>query len=185
MIILSIIYEVEEIKQFEKPFEKIFKSKCAFGEIFSEQISEKLLLCPTDGYFLSEKQFDALLCTLKEICENEIIISITEYEEMFSLNSQHWRFDTKTEYSQYIKQDIYLENAIYSNKGDWGLLISHEDYAVLGGDKCFVDTFKKYYNAWIDDIANFKMAWEHNKKEYGSDLSWVSTLEKHLNINIL
>ena len=171
--------EVNNKQSLSTIYNGVFISKDAFGEIFNESINEKLLLCPVDGYFLTKKQYQALQKTNQDLGNDNMLISITEYEDMFSIDSEHWEIENDLDYEEYIKLGIFLENAIYSNKG-WGILISHEEHAVIGGSSLFVETFKKYYSSWEEDIIRFDEMWDDNHEEYGSDIQWIEGFKKTL-----
>ncbi len=179
---MEILKTTEKIASLQKVFNLIFKSKDPFNEIFTENIYDNLLLRPTDGYQLTEEQFKALQKAIQETQNQDVFISITEYRDMFSSDSEHWKIDSNLDYDGYTNLGIFLENAIYSSDGTWGILISHENHAVIGGNPLFIDTFKKYYPSWQNDILVFENLWVENQKEYGSDISWIKEFKNHLNI---
>ncbi len=169
----------EEIKKFDKIFKRVFQSKDAFGEMFQEDIKKRIILCPTDGYFLTNEQFFALLKTLKEIGEDKFLLSIIE-----GRNNDNWLIENNTSYDEYSQLPIYLENAIFSTQGEWGLLISHEEYAVFGGDEQLISNFLSIYLKSKEDITNFIDMWNYNKENYKTDLSWMKLFKKHMNIEM-
>ena len=56
---LKKIVEKNEIIKFEQMFDEVFQSKDPFGEMFQEKVQDRMLLCPTEGYYLTQKQFRA------------------------------------------------------------------------------------------------------------------------------
>lgn len=126
------------IQKLKSTFYSIFKNRDPFDSMFNEHIKQKIILCPTDGYYLDEKQFNALMKTIRQIDENSFYLSEVEFDDFTeNLDAQnihnpgHWELNNETSYEDYRNNLIILENALYSPKGTWGLIISHEDHAVL------------------------------------------------------
>ena len=172
----------EQIKKIENLFNSVFLSKDPFGEMFRTEMDERLVLCPTNGYYLSKNQFDALMKVVKFIGEKEMIVSIVENESNSFLDADHWVCKNSINYSQYIQLPLYLENSIYSQVGKWGILISHEEHAVIGGDKNFIIKFKEFYPQWNEGLKNFIDMWQYNKVNFNSDVEWLSKFLKHISL---
>ncbi len=171
------ISNAKEIKKVEEIFFRIFKNKDPFGEMFQENIVKRMILCPIDGYYLNKNQYSAILEALKVNGERRFVISIIE-----GYNNESWLVETNTSYNEYLQLPVYLENAIFSTQGDWGLMISHEEYAVLGGDELFISDFLSTYSNPDEDIINFVEMWNYNKEKYKSDLNWLDVFFKHMHI---
>ena len=170
-------------------FKDVFNGIDPFKEIFKDSIQEKLILFPTEGYYLSHKQFEALIRAVEFIGENEIYISEIESENDSFASSQsisesyqckHWIVKDLIDISEYSKILIVVENAIYSSLGNWGLVISHEEHAVLGGTSEFMKKFKDNYDSWEEDIDEFKKSWEYKKDIHNLNLDWLPILIRHL-----
>lgn len=176
-----------KIHQFQFAFNKVFQNKDPFGELFTDSIGERLLLCPTNGFYLDEDQFNALIKTISYIGESNFILSEIEGECFSQPISEtdyehgHWEVTLPISYSDYQKAVLVVENAIYSQSGRWGVMISHEDHAIIGGTNEFIEKFKKCYPNWTDGINNFKAKWEYNKKHYDSNLEWIPMFLDHIN----
>ncbi len=173
------IVEKNEIIKFEQMFDEVFQSKDPFGEMFQEKVQDRMLLCPTEGYYLTQKQFRALVETLESMENKEAVISVTETEE-----KEIWIFTDTLSYKEYLQLPLYLENAIYSSKGEWGILISHEEHAVVGGSMQFISKFKTRYLEWKAGINNFIEMWKYNQNEYKIGLEWMDKFKKHINIEL-
>ncbi len=156
-------------------FQKIFKNSDPFSNVYNPTVSSKLLLFKTDGYFLTELQFSALKEAIKTYEESEIYISITEHEFEDFNSSDHWIINIDVSYEEYIQMPIYLENAIYSKGGKWGVIISHEDHALVGGDNGFIEKFKSIYLNYSKDIEDFKLYWKNCAKKYSADIGWLKS----------
>ncbi|WP_427340833.1 hypothetical protein [Caloranaerobacter sp. DY30410] len=173
------IVKKSEIAKLEQVFNGIFQSKDPFGEMFQEKMENRMILCPTEGYYLTKKQFSALIDTLESMENQEIVITVTETEE-----KKFWVCNNRLNYSEYLQLPLYLENAIYSSKGEWGILVSHEEHAVVGGIIQFMSKFKNMYSEWEEDIKNFKEMWKYNHNKYKADLEWMNRFKKHMNIDL-
>ncbi|WDV44825.1 hypothetical protein PV797_15040 [Clostridiaceae bacterium M8S5] len=156
-------------------FKKIFKNNNPFSNVYNPKVSSKLLLFRTDGYFLTESQFSALKEAIRTLEESEMYISITEHEVGDFNNSDHWIVNTDVSYKEYIQMPIYLENAIYSKDGKWGVIISHEEHALIGGESRFIEKLKSIYFNYLKDIKEFKLYWENCAKEYSTDIGWFKS----------
>ena len=172
----------EQIKKIENSFYSVFKNKDPFGEMFRKEIDERIVLCPTNGYYLSKNQFDALIKVVEFIGEEEIIISIVENESNSFLDSEYWICKNTMNYNQYLQLPVYLENSIYSQTGKWGILISHEEHAVIGGDTTFINKFKEFYTQWNEGLDNFINMWQYNKDNFNSDIEWLSKFLSHMSL---
>lgn len=175
---------LDENPELESAFNKVFKDKDPFRDIFTEVIKEKVLLFPTEGYFLKQEQYNAILSVISSIGEKEFFISeiegdcfATSHKDDVYKNG-HWVVDLNASYSDYIGLSIFLESALYSKKGNWGVIISHEEHAVLGGDNIFINKFKKYFPDWSRGYQNFLEQWQINHKQYNSNIDWIHNFVK-------
>lgn len=179
------------LNRVKESYMRIFTSNNPFEDCFSKEIKKVNLLFPVDGYKLIKKQYDALIFTIRNIyVDEEIFVSEIESEsirDIFRPNNddtkyvlKHWAIDLSTSYDEYIGMDINVENAIYSSKSNWGIIVSHEEHAVIGGNTEFFDTFKTIYNEFDDSIVSFQEYWEYNRKHYNSDIEWYDRFIKSL-----
>jgi hypothetical protein len=184
-----IINRKKDIYFLKNIFSKIFISNDPFSKVFVSSISNKILLYPTEGYYLSEKQFSALNNTIKQFGETSYYLSEIEGQafkgnDIDSIHPhQHLELDINTTYADYIEKNIIFENAFYSSSGKWGAIISHEDHAILGGSKEFITIFKKFYSNCKDDQKKFLEAIEYWGKLNNSDLSWLPDFLDYINSN--
>lgn len=168
-------------------FYQIFSNNDPFGKMFVSSISNKILLYPTNGYYLSTKQFSILVQAIQIFGESSFYLSEVEGEafiedDLCSVHSnKHLELSINTTYGEYESETIIFENAIYSCKGKWGIIISHEDHAVLGGCENFIKIFKKLYPEWEKDQQKFKAAFEYWGRHAKKDLNWISDFIKYIN----
>lgn len=172
--------EQETIKRMRSTYGQLFKGNDPFTEVFTDELPNRLILCPTKGYFLTDEQYLALIRTMGTLGESSFFISEVEGEHDVFNNPGHWRINVDTPYEDYCQLPIYLENAIYSEAGNWGLIISHEEHALFGGSHYATQLFKDNLTNWRDGKTQFNVKWEHNKKLYGSEVGWISGLISHI-----
>jgi hypothetical protein len=180
------VNENKNITILRAAFYSIFKNKDPFERMFNEHIGHKVLLCRTNGFYLTKKQFEALIKTVKKIGESSFFLSeiegdcFLEESNQQSFQLKHWNMNIETSYEDYKKNPLVLENAIYSSSGTWGVVVSHEDFAILGAKEDFISIFKKFYPEWSDGIQNFLKMCAYHKEVYKSDLSWVQEFLNHI-----
>ena len=131
-----------------------------------------MIFYPTKGYHLSEKQYKAMAAAAIASGDEGFIVSIIEGEGDIVARGEHWWCEYPT-YTEYLSLPLVLENAIYSKNATWGMMISHEDHAVIGGDEKFVDTLRAAYPEWRIDIQELTRFWKDNPNG-----SWVTTLSR-------
>lgn len=182
------ICDINILKCYKKSFYQIFRNNDPFGEMFQDIIVNRMILCPIDGFYLTEVQYEALLGAINTVQDKKINISEVEsgadcfeaYENSDKYYCQHWKLDSDTPYKEYKEMKIIVENAIYSPKGKWGILISHEGHAVIGGTDEFMARFKALYPFCEDGINSFKRQWNYNRNEYKSDVDWIPKMINHI-----
>jgi hypothetical protein len=57
---------------------------------------------------------------------------------------------------------------------------SDEHHGLLGGSAKFVNRIKEYIPELDNQVLRFLEAWKYNKIEFGSDISWLPSLLKHV-----
>ncbi|ALP35240.1 hypothetical protein ASL14_02635 [Paenibacillus sp. IHB B 3084] len=173
------ISDSETLKVLESNFLKVFKNKDPFDNAYTDSIQAKLLLFPTDGYYLQEEQFNVLCQAISRIGEDKFFTSEIEgdcFSTSLSSDSYeygHWIGEISSTYEDYTNIPIVLENAIYSTSGNWGVIISHEGHAVLGGSKELIKKIQTIYPHYETCKQRFIEYWEHNQREYNSNIDWV------------
>lgn len=167
----------------KKSYLGIFSSNNPFEDCFNKEIKKVDLLFPVEGYKLTKEQYNALILTIRNIyVDEEVFVSEIEtesIEDIFRPNNndtkyvlKHWSIDLSTSYDEYAGMDINVENAIYSSKNNWGIIVSHEGHAIIGGNTDFLDVFKTIYTKFDNSIECFQEYWEYNRKHYNSDNEW-------------
>ncbi len=148
----------------------IFVSDDPFSWPFSADQQARMLFYPTEGYHLSEDQYKAVVTAAREMGDDGFLVSIIEGQGNIAERGGHWWCEFPS-YDQYLELPLVLENAVYSKSRKWGILISHEDHAVVGGNNQFIDKVREEYSGWDDDIRRLTEAWKDNPNG-----SWVETI---------
>lgn len=96
------------------------------------------------------------------------------------MEGDHWRGQncSHDEYTSIVNHSFPLiNNALYSESGKWGILISHEFHAIIGCTKEFWEEFEKHYPQWRKDYHDFIAYWEHEKEIWPKiQLEWLPKL---------
>jgi hypothetical protein len=179
------VQKADDISRLKEAFQRVFKKSDPFGNPFQETLNEKMLIFPTNGYYLQENQFHALMKTIEQVGQGTFIASESEGDS-FNLSQdfhselapQHWVADNTIAYKDYQSMPLVVENSLYSPKGEWGLQISHEDHAVLAGNSLFINTFKEAYPEWGEDKEKFHQYWVDANKEFSTDITWIDDFLK-------
>lgn len=174
------------LDRMKESFFSVFSGNNPFEISFKKEIEKISVIYPVDGYKLTEDQFCALIQTLISLCvDEEVFVSEIEAEllgDVFTPNVdiekyelKHWSFDLSTTYDEYYEMDINVENAIYSSNGNWGIMISHEEHAVIGGSAEFFNVFRMKYSEFDNSFNSFQEYWEHNRINLNSKLEWYDS----------
>src|SRR3989442_8447569 len=127
-------------------FNQVFASADPFQPAFVSGVEKLALLFPLDGYELHAEQFGAVAVAAERIGESEAFISSVEL--LTDLRGAGQWADKRTHYRILLDPKFYFQltdsplglmrNAIYSVHGRWGLIISEESHALVGGPETFV-----------------------------------------------
>lgn len=166
-----------DLKSAQSSWERVFVSRDPFGRPFQKRLARGRLFYPTEFYHLTPRQFDALTSTMNALGEGGFYLSVVESDEapLFDRRWGHWWFDTELSYDDYAAIPLTLENALYSEQGNWGVLISHEMHALVGGSDPFVSTLDTHYPAWERDLSALREAWAGNPNG-----AWIESVVAHV-----
>jgi len=139
-------------------WKKIFHHNDPFRDPFQHSIDARLLMYPTYGYHLTEEQYSAFILTATNVARTTFYVSVVEYTGDFLARGEHWHC-AMPEYEEYRSLPLVLENAIYAEDGTFGIVISHEDHALIAGTEEFVSKLKGNYSSWEEDQRNIKNEW--------------------------
>lgn len=172
---------VDWATELEPAFRQVFAATDPFGSPFQPAVSARALLYPV-SYLLDAEQFQALADVARSIGDDAICVSITETNKRLDApDARHWILEhwEWTEYHELGDVGV-LENAVYSPIGQWGMLISHEQHAVLGGSERFMQEMAARFPAFQESLGEFLTYWSENSRRHNADVDWVAPLLSHL-----
>lgn len=177
------IKQTNDTARLREAFYRVFRSRDPFSAAGHEELPVRVVLYPTYGYYLETQQFQALIGALHDCGEREFFISMVEAEpeprNWDSKEFTHWVCEKPT-LEEYMSIGVFIENALYSPSGSWGILLSHEDHALLVCQPSFWDAFQSRYPNWRQDLEQFIELWRFHEKERDVDVGWLEPLLDHL-----
>lgn len=159
----------------KKIWESLFVSDNPFEWPFSSDIESRMLFYPTEGYHLTETQYSAIRGAAKRVGDKGFLISIIEGQGEVFDRGEHWWCEFPP-YEEYLRIPLVLENTHYSKSGCWGIIISHEDHAFIGGKGEFMKEVRDRYSNWQKDWDEFQAFWEDNLNS-----GWLEGIKKGMN----
>ena len=162
-------------------FRAVFQSTDPFGAPLTERMTWRGLLYPVP-YLLEPEQFDAVVAAARATGDDRICISVTEeFDGLSGARAEHCLFDywEGAEYQRLGAVGV-LENAIYSPRGQWGLMMSHEQHAVAGGPRIFMDELASRFPSFEASLEEFLQSWAEYRDQRNAEVSWLETLLTHL-----
>jgi len=163
---------VEDPKVAASAWREVFNSNDPFGWPFEPSIKRGCLFFPTDGLHLTRQQYSALMVAIAAAGEPGFFVSIVESEGLGFLHrsSGHWWLQAPS-YEEYSAMNLTLENALYSAHGNWGIVVSHESHAVVGGTAPIVESVSRHYGCSASDYLSLRDQWSGNPNS-----EWITTL---------
>jgi hypothetical protein len=173
------ITDVSKWRELKSSYERIFLSTSPFDHMYQYHIAEKMIVFPIDGTHLTEDKYHALVQAAAFINDTAFYVSEIEMPEGFDRpydpeRATHWKSSAACPYAAYRNTTIVLENALYSPSGQWGVILSAEDHAVVGGSREFMAAFKHSYPQWPLDLEAFASYWSEYGKSRNMDVTWLS-----------
>ena len=184
---------------FRKAFAKSVQSRTMlrFGGLilpvghraFADTVPARMLLWPTDGFMLTADQFEALAHASGR--ERQAYVVATEDTLELSATDECWRVSLDS-YADYrwladgrdpgaeLPLVGVLENCICSPRGRWGVYVSQELWAIVGGSRRFITVLRSLLPAADDQVRDFIRAMETERVKGVADTSWVMPLLVHL-----
>lgn len=162
----------EELALAVRAWNRVFRSTDPFGWPFTSCFSSGRVLYPTDGCHLSREQFNSLSRAAAALGEAQCYVAAIEGCERLSEDEkQVVRVIDLSSYEDYARLHFTLENAVFSLRGNWGALVSHEMHALLAGDATFLAVFNETDKESESQWRAFKSQWAAQEHQ-----SWLSEI---------
>jgi hypothetical protein len=156
-------------------FHRVFANTDPFGYPFTSAVDAVLVFYPIEGYWLTRPQYDSVVNAARALGDSTFYLSLVEHSGDWVARGEHWlcKFPRYEEYRGI--ESLVLENALYSSSGRWGVLISHESHALVGGSREFVHHVMTGYPTWQQDWGQLVQAWAANPNG-----GWVNQLSNRI-----
>ncbi len=142
-----------------KSWQRLFKSNDPFSVPFRPEIEACIIFPFTEGCALTLAQYEAIITAARTLGDQGFILSEVEWKGDFFERGKHWWCEFPR-HEDYLIQAPILENALYSLHSRWGVLISHEWHAMVGGSETFMMNVDKMYPEWRAAIIDLIESWE-------------------------
>ena len=165
------VLKATDMSLIREAWQRVFSTNNAFVYPF-KRFRACRIFYPTDGYHLTEDQFSSIMTASRGAGEIDFLISIVESEGTSFLDRSwgHWACSAPS-YKEYSELPLALENALYSTRGRWGILVSHEMHALVGGTAPFLTRLDELYLSWANDLRRLREDWVGNP-----NASWVEPI---------
>lgn len=167
-----------------RAFARVFQSDDPRDAPFAPSITHRALWYPvTLGLDLDPRHFESLRAAAGTLGDEEFYVWVPKRNPDAADDPRlRWLvpLSSPDTYAD-VKYALNFENAHYSPRGTWGLLFSHDDYAVIGGSSAFVDAFFRTLDVRQEEsIDAFLEQWSNDRKAMKGPPSWVESLLVHL-----
>ncbi|MDC0831970.1 hypothetical protein CKA32_001751 [Geitlerinema sp. FC II] len=78
-----------------------------------------------------------------------------------------------------LRDITFSENILLSPTGKWGIILSHEHHALIGGSEEFIDRIVTLVPTVKDQVYEFFKHWKYYGN-MGTDISWIPLLIEHI-----
>lgn len=163
-------------------FNSIFKICEPLGDKkFTSLIPDRSILYPL-SYELTRSELDILVKVMTLVNDNAFYMSLIE-KPIGKGFQNNWLIPVSDINIYFSIDKMYkgLENALYSPSGQWGIVFTVDDYAIIGGKEGFMTVFREYWHRSVEDQAlEFLKDCHDESTRGGVDIRWVVELVKHI-----
>jgi hypothetical protein len=173
--------EEDFVREAKPVYEHAFATGNPFDLPFTSALESRMILFPAH-YMMEASLARAITKASAQLNENSFYVSVLERptdEEHDRPYHWHIAFNELEQYRS-LGYPFVLENAVYSDRGTWGLMFSHERHAVLGGPPELVQVVTQELPKLTDEVETFIETWKKNQKRLGCNVDWVIHLLKHV-----
>jgi len=169
-------------EKLSKVFARVFESNDPFNNPFNPGIHHRAILYPV-AYQLEMTELQAIAIAAQAVGDDGFYFSVMERsDELEHVYPWHWYISLNSLEDYYtLSHPFVLENALYSPEGKWGIMISHEQHAVIGGSNLFLDTLIYHFPGSPEEhLEAFLDTWKANHLRVGTNIDWISNLLTHI-----
>jgi hypothetical protein len=172
---------LEEFVGAEAAFSSVFA--CASDiEPFQASVEARLLLSPTRGFGLSEKHFAAVAAGAAASGVHRAFFAGWSGDDgAWGATHGHRHVDLGSYGSYLAGADCSsIGQFLFAPRGEWGIVASALDYALIGGSATFVDEIAARLDYDADaELERFLVTW-HELADVGACVDWLTPLVNHL-----
>ncbi|CAG0976429.1 hypothetical protein GPROT1_01959 [Gammaproteobacteria bacterium] len=166
--------EREYQREIEPTFRKIFQCTASFGEMFTSNMVARAILFPVFPQ-LTLLEFQALSYAARAGGDPCAYLSLLDRIDDMNY-VQHWQVSLESgeEYSNLKTANSVLENALYSPDGKWGIRLTLQRFAVVGGSLAFIETLFNQLSSSVEmHTLSFLAAYKVDPNYFGGDIGWL------------
>jgi hypothetical protein len=168
----------------------VFKNLDPYDVRFTPAIKHRFVLFPVDHYQLTFEQFRALAQAAAIESDDFAYQFDVEQWPKFGWDErrrEYWRIQLDDYVSYERPPDdaniVIMQNAVVSPRGAWGLVISDENHAIVGGSDEFAGVLLRDLGVSEQEMMDRWIAvWRRNRDELGYDASWLRDQLAHLSV---
>jgi hypothetical protein len=173
-------------KEAKNSFFKIFNdiNPDPFREPFTNEIEEKRILFYY-RYFASLELMEKIQTSVQMVYGEEgFYILIRGWHpddrDIYRGIHHHW-YTSFDAYKEYLDTgETYLESAFYSPKGNWGIVSSDEDHAVIGGSLEFIQDLRMRISDLDNQVYGFLDLWQIYREKLDLPMEWMPIVMNHI-----
>jgi hypothetical protein len=171
----------EDFQWAEAAFRRLFARACDVSP-FADEVAARLLLCPTRCLRLAPRQFEAVAAASADLGVVRAYSAGWSGEEgAWGTTSGHRHVDLGS-YESYVA-DLpagAVGGLLFAPRGEWGVVTSALDYALVGGPPPFVAAIRRTLE--YDEPAaleRFVAEWQE-LADVGATIDWLPRLLDHV-----
>jgi hypothetical protein len=183
---------IDAVHKAKRAFDMVFQSRDPFNEPLQNDIVSRAILFPSNYLFTGcPEQYEAIVAAATAINERYAYVSETEgYDRGIPFESgpgyhgivdiDRISLDDLDRLTSLQGYGGISESALYSTKGTWGAITSHENHAVIGGTSDFMAVIADRID--LDaSVREFLADYIREHERFGGDApSWVPRLMRHV-----
>jgi hypothetical protein len=138
-------------------------------------LADHEVLYPTDGPWLTEEQYRAVIVAVRDVGESEYLWAVVEASTHELVVNERYRCELPG-WSAYRRQiSLPLDATMWSPSGTWGVYVDHERYGLLGGSHQFVSAFRHALPLFLAARIELGSEWAMPHEELTTP-DWFATL---------